>query len=273
MPYQAPARELIDQFETVPGMMSRLAGNAFASVLARQNAAEIGGLVEFGVFKGRSAFLLHAFRQPSETLYLVDTKLTQETRERFGSDPASKLFEMDSKVFYAERSGGEGIRGKCRLVHVDGSHTFDNVSGDMLAGEGLLMENGLVILDDFQNPNYPQVQAAFFNYLIERKSALRPFLIGANKCFICFEKAHPFWLQYAMTQFLEDMRALGAELQLSKTDRHAAFDVVTFRGRKPDEDSIYGRNLYGGYFDNRQVLPGGEGRSLTSRLRRRFGKG
>lgn len=29
----------------------------------------------------------------------------------------------------------EGIIGKCGVVHIDGSHTFDNVAGDMEAGE------------------------------------------------------------------------------------------------------------------------------------------
>lgn len=99
-----PIHELIDTFGTVPGMMSRLAGIAFVNVLARRNEAGThGDLVEFGVFKGRSAFLLPALRQPAETLYLVDTNIQKETRDRFGGDPAAKLFEMDSKDFYAKR--------------------------------------------------------------------------------------------------------------------------------------------------------------------------
>jgi hypothetical protein len=240
---------LIKEFETIQGMMSRLAAAAFVALLIHQNEREISGdLVEFGVYKGRSAFLLSAFRRRDETLHLVDTRVLPETRSLFGNKDGVAIHEMDSRVFFAEIPKGKGIGEACRMVHIDGSHTLDNVWGDLEAAEGLLNAGGLAVLDDFQNPNFPQVQAAFFKYIYTRKSRLRPFLIGANKCFVCPDDTHRSYIKYAESQFSQKIEEIGFPVQVSKTDRDRDFDVVTFRGRKPDEDKVYGAHLYGHFF-------------------------
>lgn len=243
--------DLLSKFETVTGMMSRLAGAAFMSVFSRQAAQGGDGLiVEFGVYKGRSAFLLDAAREPHEHLYLVDLRThDDETLALFENSPNVTFLKLDSTKFLSEGADRADVEHKCRIVHVDGSHTFQNVWKDLEICDKILRETGIVVLDDFTNTQFPQVQAALYHYLSTTSSNLQLFLLGGNKAFLCRSKYHDEWLAYSKTLFVDDMKQAGFDIQLSKTDSSPICDVVEFRVRKPDEGPIYGPRLYAGFFE------------------------
>ena len=242
----------LDKFDSVQGMMSRLSGASFISILKHQEAENnIGDIVEFGVYKGKSAFLLAHFINPPENLVLVDTRILSEVSEIKKIAPGVRIFETSSKKFSESRKMSGDLHKKVRFLHIDGNHTFDNVAEDMEIAEKLVTDDGLVVLDDFLNPNYPQVQAATYRHLYTKNSRFAVFLIGGNKAFLCNKKNHNRWLNYAVSGFADDMEHTGHRVVLARTDSNPLFDAVYFRGRKPDEEVIYGAQLYSRFFPKR----------------------
>lgn len=241
---ESDARQWLHCFEGIEGMMTRLAGASFLAILGRQRAENVGGpLLEFGVYKGRSAFLLERLRAAGSPLDLVDIRVTSEVRDRFDALPGVAIHEMRSAAFHA-RLELEDPRRRYGVIHVDGNHTFDNVTEDLKFAEQYLARDGVCILDDYQNPHFPQVPAATFHHLYTKASRLRVFAIGANKAFLCDAERHEGWLQYLLDGSAADMGRLGEEVRLSKSDFNPAFDVVGFANCEPGAERIYGPKLY-----------------------------
>lgn len=240
---------LLETFCGIQGMMTRSAGASFIATLRHQAAAGIAGpCIEFGVYKGRSAFLLDALRRDGETLDLVDVHITPEVGERFGDVRGVTIHEMTSASFHARLERDAHAR-RYRVIHVDGNHTFDNVAEDLRFAEQFLASDGICILDDYQNPHFPQVPAATFRHVYTTSSRLRLFSIGANKAFLCDQSAHESWIRYMLENFTSDMGAMGEHIALSKTDINKHFDVVSFTNTAADETRYYGQRLYSDYYD------------------------
>lgn len=245
------AKAILEDFDKIQGMMNRLAGASFLSVLHEQKRLGIkGDLVEFGVYKGKSAFILANCTVPDETLALVDIKILPEVADIKKLLPDVQIHEKSSIKFFNSRKLSKTFENKVRFLHVDGSHTFDNVTEDLEIAEALVSENGLVVLDDFLNPHYPQVQAATYRHLYVGNSRFSVFLIGDNKAFLCNKNHHGRWLTYSTKAFADDLEAIGYPVMLSRTDSNTLFDATFFRGRKPDDHYIYGPQLYSRYFPN-----------------------
>ena len=115
------------------------------------------------------------------------------------------------------------------------------------AGE-LLHDRGLMIVDDYQNPNYPQVPAAVHTYLANPTARLSAFMLGSNKAYLCSRRAAGEMLAFAMRELQPMMDRFGVPIVLSKTDKNARYDVVGFYPRKGGMAPIYGEHLYGHYF-------------------------
>jgi hypothetical protein len=131
------------------------------------------------------------------------------------------------------------------VLHSDGSHFYDNVYSDLILANKLLTEDGIIILDDFGNPHYPQVQAAAYAYLAAFPEHFAFFITGENKAFLCRPSRHKNFLNYALAKFPKDMETSGHPVLVSKTDCNPKFDVLSFRHLQPnDEGTYYGMNLY-----------------------------
>jgi hypothetical protein len=69
------------------------------------------------------------------------------------------------------------------VVHIDGGHSLDVVRSDLDLAKKAINDSGVLIVDDFLRPDWPEVSQALFDWLKENQS-FKIFCIGHNKAFI-----------------------------------------------------------------------------------------
>jgi len=166
-------------------------------LLRRQERLEPhGDLLELGSYLGKSAILIGGHRRPGETFTVCDL---------FGSEPSDaanqtentrsyatltrRAFEGNYLAFHAEspivvQAPTDQIThhvaaGSCRVVHIDASHLWEHVRGDIEAARLLLRADGLVVCDDYRSEHTPGVAAAVWTAVAD--GGLRPICITGNK--------------------------------------------------------------------------------------------
>ena len=126
-----------------------------------------GDILEIGCYEGKSAVLLGWFLRDGETLTVCDP-FDDESAAGADRDEVDALYpDVSMKAFLASFSrfhrflptvlacrSTDGavaeLPPRFRMVHVDGSHRYDNVRADIGTSRRLLVPNGVVVLDDFR---------------------------------------------------------------------------------------------------------------------------
>ncbi len=151
-------------------------------LLAAQSTNRVkGDMLEIGVEFGTSAFLLLDAIGPEEHLTLIDLVRTPE-------------WEAGCRGPYREKTNYTFIEGNshsvapdllptdCRWIHVDGGHLYEHVHKDLELTADLLSEDGILVLDDFFEIRWPDVTAAFMEFL-RSDTRLKPFLLVNRKIY------------------------------------------------------------------------------------------
>jgi hypothetical protein len=191
-----------------------------------------GDMLEIGVYKGRSALLSAMHLREDEASLLIDgTPFMDEARlhltpllgnrakyiERMSQDVRlSDLYELSAK--------------RCRWIHIDGEHTGSAVARDLSLCEPLLHDGGLLILDDFFNPMYPQLTEAAFSFLSTNSFKLKLVMVAWNKAYICRPAAAAVLRAYISGRLPEELRNRGvSNFTICKTapiDESVCFGIV-----------------------------------------------
>ena len=189
------------QVDAIPGWFQPYDVDLFR-LLLHETHAQLGpgDLAELGVYLGKSAVLIGAHQHTGETFTVVDL---------FGEEAAGAANAEENDDQYAalsraafERSylsvhdslpavvqgPSESIvdharAGAHRFVHVDASHLYEHVQGDIEAVRTLLAPNGIVVFDDYRSEHTPGVAAAVWRGL---DSGLRPFALSPVKLYATF---------------------------------------------------------------------------------------
>lgn len=169
--------------EDIPGWFFWQDRAMFTALLTAQRDEPVGHLVELGTYLGRSAVVVGAYRRPGERFLVVDlfegtdvlgesevekanlreslhsyTSLTRTAFERNYSAVRGDLPEVVAGM------SSEVVRhlepGSVRFMHIDASHLYDAVSGDVASAKLLLRPGGVVVFDDFRSEHTPGVGAA-----------------------------------------------------------------------------------------------------------------
>jgi len=170
----------------VDGYFSDEAAATWDVLLDVQETRFLGALGEIGVYHGRSAALLALHTRDQEHLSLVDLD-ERPDRTRFLRD----LLKGNQFFFSVDRSShlsgmpGPGGLHRFRWFHIDGDHTGEALVNDLRLASEALQDEGIVCLDDFFSPMYPQLTAATFHYLAAHPHELVLFLCGFNKGYLC----------------------------------------------------------------------------------------
>jgi predicted O-methyltransferase YrrM len=166
-------------------------------LLDRQDRLEPpGDLLELGAYLGKSAILLGTHLRPGERLVVCDlfdsaapddentvemarsyATLTRTTFERnylTFHERLPVIVEGPSTVIAQHVTPGS-----CRLVHVDASHLYEHVRGDIETSRTLLRPDGLLVCDDFRAAHTPGVAAAVWSAVTT--AGLRPLCLSPNK--------------------------------------------------------------------------------------------
>jgi hypothetical protein len=199
-------------------------------LLAWQTASGVhGNLMEIGVLKGKSAALMALHARPHETCVFVDPVLRQEAIDVVEAmRPANNAWwrEMSQDLRGDDRL--LPLAGTCRWVHIDGDHSGPGVANDLEMAAGLLSPEGVICLDDFMSPAYPQVTMAAFRSLAERGDELTLFLTGFNKGYVCRTSHAPTYLRFLQERLLAELH------------RRELTDVTVWKTTEPADMNCFG---------------------------------
>ncbi len=166
--------------QTVPGWFDPEDALAFVAFGRLQRALAVSGsLVEVGAYLGRSAILLGCLAESNEQVFVIDpfempAVEDEQRREqaRFYSTLTQSRFEENYLRFHRALptifrglsvDHLPALEGPCRLIHIDGSHQYDAVKGDLAHAIRMGDPDGLIVMDDMVNVHTPGVTAAVWS--------------------------------------------------------------------------------------------------------------
>jgi hypothetical protein len=168
-------------------------------------------VAEIGVHHGKFFILLANLRLTGERAFAVDVFDDQHLNpdksgrgeihnfrdnvRKFGDSNGVNIIQKNSLELtradlYADGKGG------IRLFSVDGSHTAEHTFSDLRVSSKLLCKKGLIILDDFYNPDWPGVQEGFHRFLRESDEEIAPITYGNNKLFLSHKTFYNDYLAF-----------------------------------------------------------------------------
>jgi hypothetical protein len=181
----------------VEGWLDPIDAKLIGTVADCQSSLRIrGGAVEIGVHHGKLFLLLAHLLSAGEHCLAIDLFEDQSRNvDRSGRGDWEK-FTSNFQRLFGEMSGLRVLRkssldtrlneilslvGPVRLFSVDGGHTAKCTLNDMLLASGSLTDGGLVVLDDYFNPHWPDVSVGTGQFFIHQDCHIVPFAIGRNK--------------------------------------------------------------------------------------------
>jgi hypothetical protein len=187
--------------ELVLGWFAYIDAMVFHAVdkVQRDSGVE-GNLLEIGAYLGKSAILLGYLLRSEERLVVCDLFTNEELDPDLEADAAlfdelsRHAFEENYARFHSrpatviERPSteltDEALGRSFRIVHVDGSHRFDIVRQDIATALELVVDGGIVIVDDYRTvPHALGVAAAAWGAVTDGK--LIPVLATVQKLYGC----------------------------------------------------------------------------------------
>jgi predicted O-methyltransferase YrrM len=144
----------------------------FALVMQLQTALGLrGDMLEIGTYFGRSTAVIAHYLDTGEQLVACDP-FEAEVVYGYESPPTRDAVEQNvSRLSSAARDGRleifEGFsrdldltNRSFRFVHIDGSHRFEDALADMTLAAGHLIPGGVLVVDDYEHPDFPDVARA-----------------------------------------------------------------------------------------------------------------
>jgi predicted O-methyltransferase YrrM len=196
---------------------------------------KIRNILEIGVHRGKSAilFLLGTHVCKVVVIDLFENQFANLDRSGSGSLQEFKMnlskFRIDlSKLSIIsadstrldEKQIRENLKDSFDIAHIDGGHSKEVVMSDLLISSKLLSPHGVIIVDDFLRPDWPEVGSAVFEW-IESQKKFTIFCIGHNKVFITSTQFAFLW-----REVIEKNQSLGFFLR--KRYKISGFDVPIF---------------------------------------------
>ncbi|MEU9009526.1 class I SAM-dependent methyltransferase [Streptomyces sp. NPDC048479] len=157
-----------------------------------------GDLLELGAYLGKSAIFVGGYLRDGEEFTVCDLwdspapddsnsaemgrSYSTLTRRAFEAnylsfhDALPTLVQAPTSVITSRVSPGS-----CRFVHVDASHLYEHVHGDIEAARELLQPEGIVAFDDFRAEHCPGVSAAVWGAV--PTTGLKPICITGTKLY------------------------------------------------------------------------------------------
>jgi|SRR5580658_123847 hypothetical protein len=206
-------------------------------LLSAQNSCGISGnFLELGVFRGRSAHLAAQFLAKSDTCILVDLADLSAVGRRMAGYRAEPVL-IQSASDRLNQTKAAAYRHSCRLIHVDGDHNGHGVLTDLTIAKDYLAQGGIIAVDDYYSPRYPQITTATCKWL-DLNPEIRMVLCGFNKAYLVHTRDYDLYesiIRSAMWPYLE---ALGEDISLAKTSH--AHDMGCWGAITKGERSIIG---------------------------------
>lgn len=239
--------DFLNSSSDVDGWFAKEAAAVWDAILSFQNVIGIAGhFLEIGVWKGKSAMMAALHVKPSEVLMLVDPlALGDAVTNIRGLSPNADIRTFQAASRYLRKSNEfNAMRSSFRWIHIDGKHTGQDVTIDMGIADDLLDENGMLVVDDFFSPAYPQVSQAVFRYIERHPYSFQLVICGFQKAYLVRPLAHHVYMEYIATGLMASLKQRGVEnITIWKTTEKMdlnAFGITSmykeFEYRGPDWD-------------------------------------
>ena len=198
LPEQEPVPKSLHD---IPGWFYWADQHLFDLLLDAQLETPPGTLVELGAFKGKSAVLIGRHLRPGERFVVCDLfgapaedlgNATENdrsyrslTREAFERNYLAFHDVLPEIIHDVSASIVEHVDpGSARFVHVDASHLYHHVRGDIESARHMLRRDGIVVFDDYRSEHTPGVAAAVWQAVAQ--DGLVPFAHTPNKLYATF---------------------------------------------------------------------------------------
>ncbi|MFJ8621775.1 class I SAM-dependent methyltransferase [Kitasatospora sp. NPDC093550] len=196
--------------DDVPGWFWDHDRHSFDWFLGRQEKAGVtGDLLEMGAYLGRSAIVIGEHLQPGETFTVCDLfdsdapddENAAEMDMSYRKTLTRSAFESNYLAFHDELpeiiqaptsvlSRGHIATGTYRFIHIDASHLYEHVVGDLQVARVALRDQGVVVLDDYRSQHTPGVAAATWEAVFNH--GLKPILLTECKFYGTWGDPEPF---------------------------------------------------------------------------------
>ncbi|MFC9741625.1 class I SAM-dependent methyltransferase [Streptomyces noursei] len=173
----------------------------------QQDRGVAGDLLELGAYMGKSAIFLGARLRPEERFTVCDLfdspaedasnsremakSYATLTRRAFEANYLSFHDELPVVVQGLSSSVSEHVAAdSVRFAHIDASHLYAHVHGDILAVRELLADAGVVVMDDYRAEHCPGVAAATWQAVTDH--GLRPICVTGTKFYGTWGDPEPY---------------------------------------------------------------------------------
>jgi Methyltransferase domain len=217
----------------VRGWLDRYSAIFIADLCRHQSEHGIfGSVAEIGVHTGRLFLLLNLTKLPNEKSLAIDVFSDQHlnvdesgygNREKFLSNVAKWCSDQNVEIIQ-KSSLDLSVReildrvGPCRIMSIDGGHTEECVLNDLRLAEGILLDRGVVVLDDFFHQSWPGVASGASRHMLDQTTALRPFCITPNKLYLsrlpCRDIYRSFFAGTHFDKFEKTVTIFGCEVDV-----------------------------------------------------------
>ena len=185
----------------VAGWFYRLDAEIFALITEYQNQHALDGSVaEIGLHHGKSFIALCLSLHHGQKAYGIDLFEQQSLnldRSGEGDRPAVEqnllAAGVDLSAIILDARPSTCVRpdeilshvGPVRFFSIDGGHQREVVHSDLQLAAETLTEHGVIALDDFLRPEWPDVSAGYFAWFETSPRGIVPFAFGLNKLYLC----------------------------------------------------------------------------------------
>ena len=223
-------QRFLQLFDNTPGWFYHESAGIWDTLLTYQEATNnIGNMLEIGVYQGKSAGMLALHRRGEESCVLVDVLPLTQVRQRIEQAvPGVKCeYLQEMSQFLMRHPFVREAARDFRWIHIDGEHSAQAVYNDLALAETLLSDRGIIVLDDFFSPFYPQITQALFRFLDANPGRLTLILCGFNKGYLCRPRAAHEYLALMQTSLYSNLAKRGSRnVTVCKTTSPA--DMNTF---------------------------------------------
>jgi len=222
-PAPIPFTDRWQQIAAIDGWLDRESAALMDFMLASQDVLQAPGqgMLEVGVWQGRSAVLMAAHLRAEEDFLLLDSWLQKDEilsnmsaamGERFQQHPIH-LFQGTVR----ELAPAVAPAKRFRFIHVDGEHTNAGLRADLQLARQLMEPTGLIAVDDIFHPMYPHLVRELFAFLDGEGRDLVCVMLGFNKAYLCRSRFLDAYSDVILERINAGMAERGVPVTLCRT--------------------------------------------------------
>lgn len=152
-----------------------------------------GNIGEIGLYFGKYFIFLYLICRNNENIVGVDLFESSEWEKKFYKNFKNWRYLKKEPIIIKRNSLQidtkellEKANGPYRMFSVDGGHSTEVALHDLRLANEVLVDGGIIMLDDYFDPKFPGVSEAVCRFFLLHSGQARvaPFLITGNKLFL-----------------------------------------------------------------------------------------